>query len=94
MASASLPRGFAEQARADLRAAGERSQEPELHAWHDLLPQELQIAQLAAGGLTNRKIGARLYLLHRTIACHLYRAYPKLGITSRAQLRTALNTVV
>jgi DNA-binding CsgD family transcriptional regulator len=87
-------RAFAEQARADLRAAGERSQEPELHAWHELSPQELQIAQLAAGGLTNREIGARLYLSHRTVSSHLYRAYPKLGITSRAQLRSALDTVV
>ena len=81
---------FAEQARTELRAAGERSQVPEPRAWHDLSPQELHIARLAADGLTNREIGERLYLSHRTVASHLYRVYPKLGITSRAQLRTAL----
>ena len=84
---------FAEQARTDLRAAGERSQEPVPHAWQELSPQELQIAQLAADGLSNREIGGRLYVSHRTVASHLYRAYPKLGITSRAQLRTALDRI-
>ena len=81
---------FAEQARTELRAAGERSQGPEPRAWQDLSPQELHIARLAADGLSNREIGERLYLSHRTVASHLYRVYPKLGITSRAQLRTAL----
>ena len=55
-----------------------------------LSPQELQIAQLAAEGLSNREIGQRLYLSHRTIGSHLYRIFPKLGITSRAQLGSAL----
>ena len=81
---------FAEQARTELRAAGERSQRPETHAWQHLSPQELHIARLAADGLTNREIGARLYLSHRTVASHLYRVYPKLAITSRGQLRVAL----
>ncbi len=81
---------FAEQARTELRAAGERSQGPETRAWQDLSPQELHIARLAADGLSNREIGERLYLSHRTVASHLYRVYPKLGITSRAQLRAVL----
>ena len=55
-----------------------------------LTPQELQIAQLAAEGLSNRDIGQRLYLSHRTISTHLYRIFPKLGITSRAELGGAL----
>jgi DNA-binding NarL/FixJ family response regulator len=55
-----------------------------------LTPQELQIAQLVAEGLSNREIGQRLYLSHRTVASHLYRMFPKLGITSRAQLAQAL----
>ena len=59
-------------------------------AWTDLSPQELQIAQLAAAGLSNREIGERLYLSHRTVGTHLYNLFPKLGITSRAQLRDAL----
>jgi DNA-binding NarL/FixJ family response regulator len=56
-----------------------------------LTPQELQIAQLAAEGLSNREIGERLYLSHRTVGSHLYRLFPKLGVTSRARLRDALS---
>ena len=55
-----------------------------------LSPQELQVAELAAAGLTNKQIGARLYLSPRTVSAHLYRIFPKLGITSRAALRDAL----
>jgi DNA-binding NarL/FixJ family response regulator len=55
-----------------------------------LTSQELQIAQLAAQGLSNRDIGERLFLSHRTIGSHLYRIFPKLEITSRVQLRDAL----
>ena len=61
-------------------------------AWAQLSPQELQIAQLAADGLTNREIGERLYLSHRTVGSHLYRLFPKLGITSRSQLAAVLAT--
>jgi DNA-binding NarL/FixJ family response regulator len=43
-----------------------------------------------AKGLSNREIGQMLYLSHRTISSHLYRAFPKLGITSRAELRGVL----
>ena len=53
-------------------------------------PAELQITQLAATGLTNREIGQMLYLSPRTISSHLYRTFPKLGITSRAELRGVL----
>jgi DNA-binding NarL/FixJ family response regulator len=59
----------------------------------DLTPQELQIAELAAEGLTNRDIGSRLYLSHRTIGFHLHKIFPKLGITGRAQLRDVLDRV-
>ena len=55
-----------------------------------LTPQELQIANLAAAGLTNRQIGTQLHLSHRTIGAHLYRIYPKLGVSSRAALRDTL----
>ena len=55
-----------------------------------LTPQQLEIAELAAEGLTNKEIGERLFLSHRTVGTHLYQLFPKLGITSRAALRDAL----
>jgi DNA-binding CsgD family transcriptional regulator len=79
-----------EQATRELRASGETSRERKLGADHQLSPQERQIAQLAATGLTNREIGQHLYLSHRTVGSHLYRIFPKLGITSRGQLSSAL----
>jgi DNA-binding NarL/FixJ family response regulator len=45
---------------------------------------------LAAEGLSNREIGQRLYLSHRTVGSHLYRLFPKLGITTRSELHAAL----
>jgi len=56
-----------------------------------LTPQEQEIALLAASGMTNRQIATRLYVSPRTVSAHLYRIFPKLGITSRAALRDALN---
>jgi len=79
-----------EQAHRELRASGEGSRRQAPEARDELTAQELQIAQLAADGLTNREIGQRLFLSHRTISTHLYRVFPKLGITSRAELGTAL----
>jgi DNA-binding CsgD family transcriptional regulator len=82
---------YAERARRELRASGETVRRRDPGAWAQLSPQELQIAQLAAEGLSNREIGEQLYLSHRTVESHLYRVFPKLGVTSRAQLRDALN---
>jgi DNA-binding NarL/FixJ family response regulator len=45
---------------------------------------------MAAKGLTNREIGERLFLSHRTVGSHLYRLFPKLGISSRSQLTEAI----
>ena len=58
----------------------------------DLTEQEARIAELAAVGLSNKEIGGRLYLSPRTVGGHLYRIFPKLGVTTRAQLRDALST--
>jgi DNA-binding CsgD family transcriptional regulator/tetratricopeptide (TPR) repeat protein len=82
---------WGERARQELRASGEQSRPRIPGAREQLTPQELQIAQLAAGGLTNREIGQKLYLSHRTVGSHLYRIFPKLDITSRAQLASCLN---
>ncbi|WP_436535007.1 ATP-binding protein [Actinoplanes sp. HUAS TT8] len=81
---------WSERARQELRASGETSTRRAPDALDRLTPQELQIAQLAAEGLTNREIGQRLYVSHRTVSTHLHRIFPKLGITSRAALREAL----
>jgi DNA-binding CsgD family transcriptional regulator len=56
-----------------------------------LTPQEREVAELAATGMTNKQIGAQLYLSHRTVAAHLYRVFPKLAVTTRAALRDALS---
>jgi DNA-binding CsgD family transcriptional regulator len=53
--------------------------------------QERRIADLAASGLTNKEIGKRMNLSPRTVSSHLYRVFPKLGITTRAALRDALS---
>jgi DNA-binding CsgD family transcriptional regulator len=83
---------WGERARQELRAAGEASHHRTPRAWDRLSPQELQIARLAADGLSNREIGQQLYLSHRTVSSHLYRVFPKLGISSRSQLRTVLDS--
>jgi DNA-binding CsgD family transcriptional regulator len=80
---------LAETARRELRASGEKPGQRSPEAWTQLTPQELQIAQLAAAGETNRMIGEQLYLSPRTVQSHLYRVFPKLGITARNQLRDA-----
>jgi len=82
---------WAERARQALRAAGESSRRHTPNALDLLTAQELQIAQLAAEGLSNREIGQKLFLSHRTVGSHLYRIFPKLGITARSELRDALD---
>ncbi|EID54539.1 helix-turn-helix transcriptional regulator [Saccharomonospora xinjiangensis] len=82
-------RPWAERARAELRASGEGvarsgAAGPELAA--RLTPQEQRIVTLAADGLSNRDIGERLFLSPRTVGYHLYKAYPKLGVSSRREL--------
>ena len=81
---------WADKARAELRASGERNAEPAPQMRQPLTPQESQIAQMAASGLSNREIADRLFLSHRTVGAHLYRVFPKLGIVSRSELPRAL----
>ena len=84
---------WAERARQELRASGETVRRRAPDRRDELSPQEMQIAQLAAEGLTNREIGERLFLSHRTIGSHLYRIFPKLGIKSRSELAAAFRQV-
>lgn len=85
--------GLAETARQELRASGETSRDRVPDLRDQLTPQEMQIGHLVAEGLSNREIGQRLYLSHRTVGSHLYRMFPKLGITSRAQVAEALTAI-
>ncbi|WP_351235908.1 AAA family ATPase [Streptomyces sp. NPDC002133] len=76
------------RATAELRAAGvDTAQARQRDAVMDLTPQQLAIVRLAAQGLSNKEIAARLFLSPRTVGFHLNRAFPKLGVTSRFQLR-------
>ena len=82
---------WSERTRHELRNAGVVPHRREPGRRRDqLTPQELQIALMAAEGLSNQEIGQKLYLSRRTIGTHLYRLFPKLQITSRRQLREAL----
>lgn len=83
-------RPWADRARQELRAAGEVSPVRVVSGIEHLTPQELQIARMAADGLSNKEIGQQLFVSHRTVGSHLYRIFPKLEITNRAQLRDAL----
>ncbi|MFI7424915.1 LuxR C-terminal-related transcriptional regulator [Nonomuraea sp. NPDC049684] len=78
---------WAERARAELRATGDSAPAARpADALAALTPQELQVVRLAAAGVSNRDIAAQLFLSHRTVEYHLYKAYPKLGIGSRQEL--------
>ena len=83
---------WASRAGLELRATGAIRTPSSARGTDSLTPQELQIARLAASGLTNKQIAARLYLSPRTVGGHLYQIFPKLGITTRAALRDALGT--
>nr|WP_069466663.1 LuxR family transcriptional regulator [Actinacidiphila rubida] len=83
---------WTERARAELRVAGTSALAPAAHL-AALTWQERRIADLAAAGLTNKEIGERMHLSPRTVSSHLYRVFPKLGITSRAALRDALGKI-
>ncbi|GAB3416551.1 ATP-binding protein [Flindersiella endophytica] len=84
-------RPWAERATGELAAiGGSRQQRAAPAKASRLTPQELQIAELAAAGLSNRDIAAQLFLSPRTVAYHLYKVYPKLDIRSRAELSKVL----
>ncbi|MGW3810520.1 helix-turn-helix domain-containing protein, partial [Micromonospora sp. NPDC005113] len=83
---------WARRAGAELRASGEVA-EPSLGGpLSRLSPQEREVVRLAATGATNREIATQLFLSPRTVGHHLYRAFPKLGVTSRTDLASMLSS--
>jgi len=82
--------GFAERARRELVATGERVRRRTVETRDDLTPQERQIAELARDGLSSPEIGARLFLSSRTVEWHLRKVFGKLGIHRRRDLADAL----
>ena len=81
---------FAERARRELLATGERVRRHAGYTQSDLTPQKAQIARLAQAGLSNPQIAAQLFLSAHTIEYHLRKVFTKLGISSRRELRDAL----
>jgi DNA-binding CsgD family transcriptional regulator len=81
---------WAARAREELRASGQTVTRGGLIVTERLTPRELEIALHAAAGLTNREIGARLFLSPKTIELHLGRVYRKLGLRSRTELASVM----
>jgi len=77
---------WATRSERELRATGETVSRRDVSAIEQLTPQELTICRLVAEGLSDREIGARLFLSARTVDYHLRKVFPKLGIGSRAEL--------
>ena len=76
---------WADRAEAELRATGQRLRRPD-EARVRLTPQEMRVVRLVAEGGSNQEVAAKLFLSPRTVGYHLYKAFPKLGVTSRAEL--------
>ena len=81
---------FAERARVELLATGEKVRKREVDTHAQLTPQEEHIVRLARDGRTNPEIGAELFISARTVEWHLRKVFTKLGITSRRDLHNAV----
>jgi DNA-binding CsgD family transcriptional regulator len=82
--------GWAERARAELRASGETSRRAGADAPVQLTPQELQIARYVIEGASNREVASQLFVSRRTVEHHLSKIFAKLDISSRVELARAL----
>jgi DNA-binding NarL/FixJ family response regulator len=78
--------GFAERARVELLATGERAPKRTVENSNDLTPQEAQISRLVGQGANNREIAAQLFISQSTVEYHLHKVFHKLGVKSRTQL--------
>jgi DNA-binding CsgD family transcriptional regulator len=82
--------GFAGRAERELLATGERVRKRSVETREDLTAQEVQVARLASDGLSNVEIAGRLFISQHTVAYHLRKIFPKLGISSRSELGRVL----
>jgi DNA-binding CsgD family transcriptional regulator len=83
-------RAFAERARRELLATGERARRRAVEAAVSLTPQEAQVARMARDGRSNQEIGSQLFISSKTVEYHLHKAFAKLGISSRYQIERVL----
>jgi DNA-binding CsgD family transcriptional regulator len=83
-------RRIANQARAELSAAGAKPRVDAITGRDALTAGELRVARLAAEGLTNREIAQALFITTKTVKGHLSHVYRKLDVTRRGQLADAL----
>ena len=85
--------GFAERARTELQATGERVRKRTVQTQTDLTPREAQISQLVAQGATNPEIAEQLHVAERTVKTYRARAIEKLGFSSRAEITAYVRRV-
>ena len=83
-------RAFADRARSELEATGERARKRSVETQSQLTPQEAQVARLAGQGLRNQEIAAQLFVSASTVEYHLVKVFRKLGVRSRTELAHAL----